>query len=398
METIPLILIKKAEKPIKSGHPWVYAGDFTMTAVLQMADTGAVVRVLDSRGKPLGIGTFSVRSTIACRLFSVPPHITPDAAMFRRLFEKALNKRKKLFPLPYYRLIHSEGDGLPGLVIDRFNNLLVCQVTTAGMERLKTLWLPALQELLAPSAILFRNDLPARKKEGLPLENTAEGTLPPMPIEVHENGVTYFADLLHGQKTGWFFDQRTNRALMAGHASGKTVLDLYTHTGGFGLAAAKAEATHVTLADASSEALNLAKNTAEHNNLANRCTFIQGDIFHLLPTWAKEEKHYDIVIADPPAFIKDKRHIAQGLQGYRKLAKLACALVAPGGFFFIASCSHHAQPSAFQHAVEKGLKDAGRRFTLLRRSTTDRDHPAHPKLPENNYLKALVYRSEGRTR
>lgn len=394
MELLSLILSKKAEKRIRTGHPWIYAGDFSHTAALEMAAPGALIQVLDNRGKPLGIGTFNPHSTIACRLFGVTPETAMDTKMFYRLLEKALHRRQKLFPLPYYRLVHSEGDGLPGLVIDRFDTLLVCQVTTAGMERLKPLWLPALRELLSPQAMLFRNNLPARKKEGLPLADEIEGIAPPMPIEIPENGVNYLADLLHGQKTGWFFDQRANRALVAGYAAGKTVLDLYTHTGGFGLASAKAGATVTTLVDASAEALTLAKKAAERNRFAH-CSFVQGDIFRLLPAWIGERRRYDFVIADPPAFIKDKKQVAQGLQGYRKLAKLACALVAPGGFFFIASCSHHAQPSAFRNAIEKGLKDTDLRFTLLHRSTADRDHPVHPQLPENNYLKALLYRREG---
>lgn len=385
----PTLIVEKNAARVKGGYPWVFASDIRMSSALELAEPGTLVALADARGRGLGVGYYHPRAALACRILAHDPRVSVDAAFFRRRFAEALRKRETAFGVPYYRLVHSEGDFLPGLIVDRYGDVLVCQTTTAGMERLKPLWVPALRETLAPRAVVHRDDAPTRAREGLPLGVVVEGDLPPMPIPVEENGARYFADLLRGQKTGWFYDQRANRRHVAELAAGKTVLDLYAHTGGFGVAAAIFGAAHVTLADASASALALARQAAEKNGVAERCAFVEGDVFRLLPAWIAAGKTGDVVIADPPAFAKDKRNLAAGLRGYEKLARLCAGLVAPGGVLFIASCSHHAAPEAFRKAVEKGL--AGRSFRLLRKAGADTDHPAHPQLPENAYLKALTY-------
>lgn len=385
-----VMLSKRAAKTVQQGCPWVYRSDIAWTTALEQTAPGSLVTLCDASGKPLAPAYINPNNTLACRTLPFAADRYPTEENFRWLLNKALAKREKLFLHPYYRLIHAEGDSLPGLVIDRFGDALVCQVATAGMEVLKPRWLPALRSLLHPSAILFRNDLPAREKEGLPLEVTVEGALPTMPVDVPEHDVIYLADLIEGQKTGWFYDQRANRRTAASYAKDKRVLDLYAHSGGFGIAAAKAGAISVTMADVSSFALDLAKRAAERNGVSGACTFLQVDIFDWLPQ--AEPKQYGLVIADPPAFIKSRQYIANGLRGYRKLAALAAMQVAEGGNFFIASCSHHAHERAFRSAVEEGMRDANRSFTHIHKAGADKDHPVHPRLPENAYLKFLGYR------
>lgn len=386
-----ILLKKKTAGAVAAGYPWIFGNDVEMNSALELAPPGAPARFCDTRGRPLAIGYINPSSVLFGRVLTMQPKETIDAAFFHRRFERALGKREELFDVPYYRLIHSEGDGLPGLIVDRFDDLWVCQTGTAGMEQLKPLWIDALASLFSPRAILFRDDTSARRKEGLPLSVSARGEMPAMPVAVLEHQTCYFADLLEGQKTGWFYDQRANRRLVAKHCGGKTVLDLYSHSGGFGLAAAAAGASSVTMVDASALALQLSRRAADRNRVADRCEWIEGDIFELLPRWAAETRVYDVVVADPPAFIKERKHKMSGLKGYEKLARLCAPMVKPGGHMFIASCSHHASPPEFRRAVEAGLNHSGRSFRHLSATGADQDHPPHPQLAENAYLKGLLY-------
>lgn len=392
---LSLILKKTSAAKIADGYPWIFRQDCSLTSELELAEPGSLVQVCDARAKPLAVGYFHPGTQLVCRILAHQPHAVIDDRFFHHRFSEALKKREGWFDVPYYRLIHSEGDYLPGLVVDRFADVLVCQVTTAGMEKLKSLWQPALTSLTGAKAIVFRNDVPIRAREGLALDVQIEGTLPAMPIDVLEHGTVYLADLLTGQKTGWFYDQRENRRHIAEISAGKIVADFYSHSGGFGIAAARAGAASVTMIDGSELALTLSKQAAQKNQVGNRCAWVQGDVFELLQAWQKEEKTFDIVVADPPAFIKSKEHLHSGLKGYEKLARLCTPLVNEGGKLFIASCSHHATPSAFRQAVEKGMRAADRKFQLVRSAGADSDHPVHPLLKENAYLKALTYALDG---
>jgi 23S rRNA (cytosine1962-C5)-methyltransferase len=251
--------------------------------------------------------------------------------------------------------------------------------------------LAALDELLAPDVVVLRNDSSARLAEGLSTEvRVAKGTVEG-PIDIVENGARFTADLLGGQKTGWFFDQRENRRFMSSLARGQRVLDLYTFAGGFAVQAALAGAREVVGIDRSEPALALAKQAALRNAVAERCTFRRGEAFAEMERLAQEDERFDVVIADPPAFIKTKKDVGAGLRGYRKLAHLAGAIVAKGGFLFLASCSHNAEPSAFAEAIRRGIADTGRNARILRTSGADADHPVHPALPESAYLKAQIF-------
>ncbi len=382
----PLRLKKGREAAIRAGMPWIYAGDIIESSELLLAPPGSLASIETHKGECIGTGYYNAKSQIACRVLTLKREPI-DEEFFKKRLNNALERREKFLKTPFYRLIHAESDGFPGLLIDRFGDILVVQTGTAGMEKLLPLWLSALESLLNPEAILLRNDVPARRLEGLKQEvMVLKGAIPPL-VEVQENGFVYFADLLHGQKTGWFYDQRDNRRMIAELAAGKTLLDIYSHSGGFGLLAAKKEA-QVTLIDSSKMALDLAQKTATLNHVD--CDVLQCDAFEAMEMLQQDGKSFDIVVADPPAFVKNRKDIAAGLKGYEKVARLAAQLAAPNGMLFVASCSHHAGRSAFNKAVLSGVKKAGRQAKIIRHTGASPDHPVHPKLPQSEYLKGIL--------
>lgn len=388
---ISIVLKKKTAASVAAGYPWVFVSDMEMNSSLELAEPGSSAQFCDARGKIIAKGYVNHKTKLAGRILSYNAKEKFDEAFFIRLFTQALKKRDAWCDVPYYRLVHSEGDGLSGLVIDRFGDVIVAQTTTAGMERLKPLWQNAVIHILQPKGIIFRDDTPARSREGLAQQVTCWGEIPVMPVPVKEHQVTYLADLFEGQKTGWFYDQRANRQLVATYVRDKTVLDLYSHSGGFGLACAVSGAAQVTMVDSSPLALNLSRQAAELNKVTNTCAWVEDDIFEMLPRWVDEKKQFDIVIADPPAFIKERKFKGSGLKGYEKLARMCSPLVTKGGYFFIASCSHHALLPEFKRSVETGIKHAGIVFKHVTTTGADQDHPIHPQLSENEYLKGLLY-------
>jgi 23S rRNA (cytosine1962-C5)-methyltransferase len=386
-----ITLLPGRQKRAEGGHPWIYSNEIAMEAATKALPPGGLVTVRKPDGKGLGVATFNAHPLVSARLLSRDATQKIDRIFLTRTLRRALALREKLFAEPSYRLVHAEADGLPGLVVDRFGTALVCQFNTAGMALLEADVLAALDELLRPEIVVLRNDSSARLAEGLPSEvRVAKGTVDG-PIEFVENGARFRADLLGGQKTGWFFDQRANRRFMSALARDGHVLDLYTFAGGFAVQAALAGAREVIGIDRSESALALAKEAASLNGVAARCTFRRAEAFAEMERLAQEDERFDVVIADPPAFIKAKKDVGAGLRGYRKLAHLAGALVAKGGFLFLASCSHNAELSAFAEAVRRGLADTGRNARILRTSGADADHPVHPALPESAYLKAQIF-------
>lgn len=385
----PLRLKKGVEENIRKGFPWVYAGDLIESSELLTLPPGALVAIETARGERVATGYYNAKSPIAARVLTLKNEKI-DAAFFAERLQRALARREKIIGVPYCRLAHSEADGLPGLLLDRFGDIVVAQVGTAGMERLQPAWMEALESLLHPKAVVLRNDTASRKLEGLAQEvRVIKGDVPPL-VEIHENGCAYFADLLRGQKTGWFYDQRDNRKMIADMAAGKTVLDAYSHSGGFGVLAAKAGAREVTMADSSKLALDLARTAAEKNGVAERCRYIQGDAFETMERLAREGRRFDIVLADPPAFVKSRKDVVSGMKGYAKVARLAASLVEGGGLLFVASCSHHAARGAFNRAVLEGIEKAGRPGTILKETGAAPDHPRHPMLPQSEYLKGVL--------
>jgi 23S rRNA (cytosine1962-C5)-methyltransferase len=385
-----VLLLPGGQRRAEGGHPWVYSNEIRMDAAAKALPAGTLVTLRRADETPLGVAMFNPHSLLAARLLDRDAARPIAARFFARRFERALRLRERLFREPYYRLVHAEADGLPGLVVDRYGEVLAVQANAAGSDRLEAAIVEAIERLLRPVAIVLRNDSPARSLEGLPLETRlAAGSLD-APVNVVENGLTFRADLTGGQKTGWFFDQRDNRRFVASLAAGQSVLDLYCFNGGFAVAAAAAGAAAVLGIDRSEAALALAAEAAAANQVGERCEFRRGDAFAEAARLAAEDRRFDVVIADPPAFARSKREVPAALRGYRKLARLAAAVTAGQGFLFIASCSFNVGVAEFQEAVRRGLADAGRSGRILRIAGAGPDHPIHPALPETAYLKTLT--------
>jgi 23S rRNA (cytosine1962-C5)-methyltransferase len=389
MSNHPLLRLKPREgRRARAGAPWVFANELVLDAKAKALAPGALVRVEsdDKDKKEFGLGYFNPKSLIAVRLFAM--HGAADQGFFEERLARALSLRQSLYDTPFYRLVHAEGDGLPGLTIDRFDEACVVQVTTAGMEALLDPMLAALDAVVAPKTVILRNDTPSRALEGLDSYVRAvkgEATR----IDVEENGALYFAEPASGQKTGWYYDQRDNRAFMAKLAKDKRVLDAYCYTGGFAIAAARAGAAETTAIDSSAPALQLAEDAMSANGANIR--FIKADVFEELERIGASGKKFDIVIADPPPFVKSRKDLEAGARAYRKLARMAANVTAKDGFLFIASCSHNIPMERFAQECGLGLARTGRKAALIHQAGAGADHPVHPMLPETAYLKALVY-------
>jgi 23S rRNA (cytosine1962-C5)-methyltransferase len=391
MSDIPIIrLLPGRDRRAKSGHPWIFSNEVAMTPAARAIPPGSVVRVEGDDGSRLGIHQFNPHSLIAARRLSRDPAAVIDDAFWQARIADALALRTRLFPTPHYRLVHAEADGLPGLILDRYGDLIALQANTAGMEMATPAILRALDTLVAPRAVVARNEAGVRSLEGLP-EVTAllRGTDATGTVE--EGGVSFSVDPLGGQKTGWFFDQRENRARVANLARGETMLDAFCHTGGFGLQAAAAGAARVTLLDRSEHALATAMDTARRNGLADRVEAVRGEAMEALERMGREGMRFGVVVADPPAFAKSRKDIPAAIRAYAQLARRAAGLVAPGGFLFIASCSHHVPSGEFADTVIGGIQRARRDARILAMTGAGPDHPVHPMLPESAYLKALTF-------
>jgi 23S rRNA (cytosine1962-C5)-methyltransferase len=379
-----------AHRRMKGGHPWVFSNEVAFDPAIKALAPGSVVTLTDAGGSVLGTAHFNPHTLIAARLLVPAGDAAIDAGFFASRLGRAIDLRTRLFDRPFYRLIHAEADGLPGLIVDRFGDVCVVQPNTAGMQSALGQIGDALAAVVRPRAVVLRGDSPARALEGLPeqvalLSGTLDG-----PVTVEENGARFRADVLSGQKTGWFFDQRDNRAFMAALSRGQTVLDLYSHTGGFAVAAALAGAAQVLAVDRSQAALDLAAAAAADNGVAGRFAVARAEVYGHLEAAAAKGERWQVVIADPPAFVKARKDLKAGLQGYRKLARLAAAVTAPSGILFVASCSHNAPVEEFTAAVARGVHEAGRTGRIVRSAGAAPDHPVHPMLPESAYLKAVV--------
>ena len=381
------IILPKGRRA-RLGSPWIFSNEIRMDDAAKAIAPGAIVNVRGEDGRAFGTGYFNPKSLIAVRLLAEACDAAIDADFFAARLEHALALRDNLYPKPFYRLFHAEGDGVPGLVIDRFGDTLTVQIGTAGMEKQIDVILKALDKVLVPATVILRADAPSRALEGLDnYVKTAKGE--GHRIAVEENGARYIADLREGQKTGWYYDQRDNRAFIASLARGKTVLDAYSYTGGFGILAAKAGAREVVCVDSSAPALALAEESARANGVAIKP--VKADVFEELERLSAAGERFDIVLADPPPFVKSKKDLEPGAKAYRKLARLAASVAAPGGLLMLASCSHNIPAERFAAECAQGLLRSGRRASLIRQAGAGPDHPVHPLLPESAYLKALVY-------
>jgi 23S rRNA (cytosine1962-C5)-methyltransferase len=392
MSTRPTIRLKPREgRRARAGAPWIFSNEIVMSQATKALAPGTLVTVEGDDRAAFGTGYFNPQSLIAIRLLDPVRDAEIGDAFFASHLARALARRALLFEQPFYRLIHAEGDGLPGLTIDRFGDTLVAQVTTAGMEALTLPMLAALDEVASPACVILRNDVPARAMEGLETYvRVARGEMPSR-VAVEESGARYFADLASGQKTGWYFDQRDNRVFMAKLAKDRTVLDCYCYGGGFAIQAALAGAKESIGIDSSQPALANAEESAAVNGVAKRCKFVKAEVFAELERLAAAGEAFDIVIADPPPFVKSRKDLEVGARAYRKLARLAASVTGPGGYLLLASCSHNMPAERFAQESAIGIARAGRRASLIRQAGAGPDHPVHPMLSETSYLKTLVY-------
>ena len=389
MTTHKTVRLKAREgRRARAGAPWVFSNEVVMDEAAKALPPGSVVDIAFDDGQPLGTGYFNPKSLIAIRVLEKAPGAKIGVDFFVARLTRALKLREQLYARPFYRLVHAEGDALPGLTIDRFGDVLVLQISTAGMEALLDPLLKALDKVLSPAGVILRNDTPARRLEGLDeFVRAAKGEAGRIAVE--ENGARYFADLTGGQKTGWYYDQRDNRAFIAGLVKGRSVLDAYSYTGGFGIAAAKAGATEVVCLDSSAPALALAEESAAANGV--RVKAVKADVFEELERLARAKETFDVVVADPPPFVKARKDLEPGAKAYRKLARLAADVTARGGLLLLASCSHNIPTDRFASECALGIARTGRTPSLIRQAGAGPDHPVHPMLPETAYLKALVY-------
>ncbi|MEL7090730.1 MAG: class I SAM-dependent rRNA methyltransferase [Pseudomonadota bacterium] len=384
---------KADARRIRHGHPWAYATDVVTDRRSRGLAPGSLAVLVDDARAPLALVAVNPASRIFARVLDRDVTAAIDQAWFERHLHRALGLRDTLYDAPFYRLIHAEADGLPGVVIDRFGDTLVVQPNAAwAEERLDPLVAAAVQVTGARVVIKSASGR-ARSLEGLDdVSGVLVGTAPDAPIPVPMNGATYMADVMGGQKTGLFFDQRPNHAFAQRFAHGARVLDVFSHVGGFGLAALAGGAQHVTAVDGSAAALALASDGAAHMGAADRFDTRKGDAFDVLAALGGEGARFDMVICDPPAFAPAKPALEAGLRAYERVARLAAPLVAPGGILGLCSCSHAADLAKFRAACVRGMGKAGRAPVLLHTGFAGPDHPQLPQLAESGYLKALFFR------
>jgi len=389
-----VVTLKKGEeRRIKIGHLWVFSNEIdTRKSPLRDFAPGEPVRVEDSRGQFTANGFINPASLISVRVVSRRPTEFLGRKLLLDRLKTALELRERLFSAPYYRLCFAEADFLPGLIVDRYGDVLVVQITTAGMERERLAVVETLCELLDPGAILFKNDASGRSYEGLPeYVEPAFGT-PPDVVEVEENGLRFTAPLAAGQKTGWFFDQRLNRARFAAMAKGARVLDLFSYVGSFGVNAARAGASEVLCVDASSLALEHARANAAGNGVEKRLSTAEGDVFEVLDALKAEGRRFDLICLDPPAFIKHRKDAAKGEQAYVKANREAMKLLDDGGMLLTCSCSQHMDAESLKRAVLRAANMRRASVQIVEQLHQGPDHPVHPAMPETNYLKAFLCR------
>lgn len=392
--SLPSIRLKTREdRRLRAGHLWIYSNEIDCEATpLAAFEPGDVVRVEGANRRPLGVGYVNPRSLISVRMLSFEANAEIGREFLAQRLQAALAWRERLHAEPYYRLVFGEADGLPGLVVDRYGDDLVVQITTAGMERLKLLVVETLEGLIRPASILLRNDTSSRVLEGL--SSTVEVALgtPPSEVSVPEGGCRFRVSLLEGQKTGWFYDQRPNRARVWPYAVRGRVLDLFTYAGAFGVQAAAHGAAHVTLVDASERALAYAQGNATENGVGDRVGILAGDVFAVLKALREEGERFDVVILDPPALIKRRKDYDAGLAAYQRLNQGALALLADDGVLVSASCSYHLERHSLPRLMGQAAGHLGRSLQLVEEGGQGPDHPVHPAIPETAYLKLAIGR------
>lgn len=390
--TQPLRLNKNADRRLKAGHLWIYSNEVNVKETpLTAFKAGEAVIVEAANGKPMGVAYVNPHSLICARVMSRDPSMRVDRSLLVHRFKQALSLRERVFDKPFYRLVHGEGDLLPGLVIDRFDTVLVVQLNTAGMQALVEDILDALNKVIKPQTIVLRNDTGGRRQEGLESHvEVVQGSLPEA-VYLEENGVTFTVPVLEGQKTGWFYDHRANRCWLNHYVAGKRVLDVFSYVGGWGVQAAASGASEVLCLDSSAPALEQVHANAALNGLSQVAT-LEGDAFEALAELKAQEEVFDVIVLDPPAFIKKRKDLANGERAYSRLNRDALRLLSHDGLLVSASCSMHLSSERLIDIVRGAVRHQDRHGQVIFQGHQAEDHPVHPAIAETSYLKALGVR------
>ncbi len=392
----PLRLRKNEDRRLRAGHLWIFSNEVDIRRTpLTGFEAGQPVTIESAQGRPLGIGYVNPQSLICARLVSRDAHATMDADLIGKRLEAALTLREELYAAPFYRLLYGDSDFLPGLVLDRYGDIVVGQATTAGMDRLKETVEQAVAEVLAPKGMIWRNDIAVRRLEGLDEEVREGFGEVPEQLDLDEGDVIFRVSPRDGQKTGWFYDQRANRDRLRPYVREARVLDLYSYAGAWGLRAARDGARHVVCVDSSAPALEHLQANAERNGLADRVATRCGDVVEVLKAMIATEERFDAVILDPPAFIKRKRDVKAGTGAYQQVNELAMRVLAADGFLVSCSCSYHLTSDALSDVLRRSARTAHRRLQLVEQLGQGPDHPVNPAIPESRYLKGFVARVRG---
>ena len=389
---MPELRLKRGEdRRLSAGHLWVFSNEVdTARTPLPGFEPGALCRVVSDRDKFLGYAYVNPHSLICARILGRDPEYPPSKSLIVHRLQVAQSLRRSLFDRPFYRLVYGESDALPGLVLDRFGDVIVGQIATAGMEAMRADVEAAVRKAIAPTAMLWKNDAGVRELEGLPsYVEPAFGDLPEF-VDVEEGGVTFRIPLGAGQKTGWFFDQAANRLALRKYVGGSRVLDVFSYLGAWGLGALRAGATEVTCVDSSATALEGLQAAAAANGL--KPATIRGDAFDVMEQLHAERRRFDVVVIDPPAFIKRKKDIPKGEAAYRRLNQLAIQLLERDGILVSCSCSYHLEPQQLLAAIQRAARHLDRFAQVVEVGGQAPDHPIHPAIPETRYLKAYFCR------
>jgi len=390
----PALYLKRGEdQRLRAGHLWVFSNEVDVKrSPLTGFEPGETCAIIDHQGKAIGVGYVNPNSLIAARLVTRGLDHAFDRSLIVHRLNVALALRERLYAEPYYRLVFGESDGLPGLTLDRFGDVLVGQITTAGMERVKDPITEAIAKVLKPRQLWWKNDASVRTLENLPSYADLGYGEYGAPAIVREGGLEFEIDPVGGQKTGWFYDQRENRDRLARLVAGKRVLDVFSYLGAWGMRAAAFGASEVVCVDASQAAVDAIGRNAERNGFADRVRAVRADAFDHLKALREARERFDVVILDPPAFVKRKKDFAEGRLAYRRINELGMQVLAKDGVLVTCSCSYHMPRAALLESVQQGARHLDRQVQSLISLQQGPDHPVHPAIPETDYLKGFVCR------
>jgi len=392
MAALPELRLKKNEdRRLRAGHAWIYSNEVdTKQTPLKEFVAGQWCHVTNNRGRVLGTAYVNPNTLICARLVSRFEKQTLTLATLVQKISSALRLREKVFSVPCYRLVFGESDALPGLVVDRFHDVLVIQITTAGMDSIQDDIIEALSDVIKPKTILLRNDSGSRELEGLDLySKTVLGDLPEL-VELEENNTRFVTSLERGQKTGWFYDHRLNRQRVQQYVKDKRVLDVFSYVGAWGIQALQAGAKEVTCVDSSAFALDLARKSAALNNSENNFNTLEGDAFDVLKSLSEDGEKFDVVILDPPAFVKRRKDLKEGSLAYRRINRLAMNLIKDEGILVSASCSYHLGREQLLNEIRQASYLSDVQCQVLEQGHQGPDHPVHPAMQETDYLKSYI--------